>query len=97
MVDFTEKRDFQRMVVDTPVDYQLSGEETVQRGIAKNLSGKGMMIIVDNDLQPGTQLHIKLVPGNSITPPMQAQLKVTRSQQQEDGDYQVACEIIQID
>ena len=97
MVDFTEKRDFQRMVVDTAVEYQLLGEENVHRGIAKNLSGKGMMIIADQDLQPGTQLKIKLVPGNTITPPMQAQLKVIRCHQQDDGAYQLACEIIQID
>ncbi len=85
------------MVVDTAVEYKLLGEEITHPGIAKNLSGKGMMIITNNDLQPGTQLQIKLVPGNSITPPMQAQLKVIRCHQQEDGDYAVACEIIRID
>ncbi len=85
------------MVVDATVEYQQLGEQTIHQGVAKNLSGKGMMFIAGDALQPGSQLQVKLTPSNNITPPMQAQLRVTRCQAQDDGDYQVACEIINID
>ena len=97
MEGFSEKRDFQRMVVDGPVEYQLQGEAKIHHGVAKNLSSKGMMFIAREPLAPGSQLQIKLTPASSITPPMQAQLKVLRCLPQDDGDYRIACEIISID
>ena len=97
MVASSEKRDFQRMVVDNPVEYQLPGEQQIHHGVAKNLSSKGMMFIARDPLAPGSQLRIKLTPASSITPPMQAQLQVLRCQPQDDGDYRVACKIISID
>ena len=85
------------MVVDSPVEYRLQGETKVYHAIAKNLSSKGMMFIASDSITPGTQLQIKLTPASSITPPMQAQLKVLRCQPRDDGDYRIAGEIIRIE
>ena len=85
------------MVVDTSFEYQLQDEDILHRGIAKNLSGKGMMFIAENALTPGTQIKVELAPTNKITPPLQALMRVSRCQPQDDGSFQVACEMISID
>ncbi len=97
MVDYTEKRDFQRMDVDGALEYQKYDDKNVYKGKVKNLSAKGILFIAEGSMPLGITLQIKLTPVNDITPPMSAEVRITRCDKHSDGDYHVAGEIIKID
>jgi hypothetical protein len=96
MVDYTEKRDFQRMTLDSSLEFQVFNDSRVYQGTVKNLSANGLMFTSDKSLPLGIQLSIKLTPENSITPPMVAEVKVIRCDKHSDGLYYVAGEMSQI-
>jgi len=96
MTDYAEKRDFQRMTLDSVLEYHLAGDDEVHQGQIKNLSATGVMFVCDRVVSPGTQVNIKLSPVNTITPPMSAEISVTRCDQHDDDSYLLAGEIIKI-
>ena len=97
MVDYSEKRDFQRMTVESSLEYHKDNDSEVHQGTVKNLSATGILFTTDDKLPLGIELSIKLTPINSITPPLSARVKVTRADKHADGDYYIACEIVKID
>ena len=96
MNDFAEKRDFQRMTLDSVLEYHVSGDDEVHQGQIKNLSATGVMFVCDRNVHPGAQVNIKLSPVNTITPPMSAEISVTRCDEHDEGGYLLAGEIIKI-
>jgi hypothetical protein len=96
MMDYAEKRDFQRMALDCSLEYQLVDNETVHQGKVVNLSAKGVLFIAEQALSKGDSVKIKLTPVNTITPPMSANATVARCDKQAEKEYEVACEIVQI-
>ncbi len=96
MTDYAEKRDFQRMAMDCSLQYRISGNEPMLQGKVINLSAKGILFVVDSAIAEQTTVEIKLTPVNTITPPMSANTQVTRCEKQDDGQYKVAAEIVQI-
>ncbi len=102
MSDFSEKRDFVRMSLDSALDYQLEGGAEQRQGRVRNLSARGMLFVAGEAMEPGQKLKVVLTPPNPITPPMSASARVLRcdSIEAEEGDensWLVACEIEQID
>lgn len=97
MVDYSEKRDFQRMSLDCSLDYQKFGEDRVYQGKVKNLSATGILFIASDSLPLGVKIQIILTPVNDITPPMSAEVKITRCDKHTDGEYHVAGAITQIE
>lgn len=95
MIDYAEKRDFQRMTLDSVLEYQLTGEDEAHHGKVKNLSATGVMFVSSQAIAPGSQVNIRLSPVNPITPPMSAEISITRCDKQED-DFLLAGEIIKI-
>jgi hypothetical protein len=96
MADYSEKRDFQRMALDCSLEYRISSENTTYQGKIKNLSAKGVLFLGDKSIALGVQLQITVAPVNDITPPMVADVRVTRCDKHDDGNYYVAGEILQI-
>ena len=96
MMDYAEKRDFQRMAMDCSMEYQLSNDSKPCEGKVINLSAKGILFSSRYAVQAGDSLAIKLTPVNKITPPMSADILVARCDQQSDNEYQIAAEIVQI-
>lgn len=97
MVDYSEKRDFQRMTLDCSLDYQKYGEDRVYQGQVKNLSATGILFITKDSIPLGVNIQIKLTPVNTITPPMSADVKISRCDKHSDGEYHVAGVITQVD
>lgn len=97
MAEYAEKRDFQRMTLDSTLEYQVVNEEDhYHLGSIKNLSATGVLFVTDRSIPLGIKLRIKLSPENEITPPMKAEIKVSRCDKHSDGDYYLAGEIIKI-
>lgn len=96
MTDYSEKRDFQRMALDCSLEYRFSADDKSYKGQIKNLSAKGVLFSGDESIALGVQIQITVTPVHDITPPMIADVRVTRCDKHEDGNFYVAGEILQI-
>ena len=65
-------------------------------GIIKNLSAAGLLILAPEEISPGTQLRVRIIPVNKITPPLSATASVLRSEASQAGGYEIACSIDQV-
>ena len=92
MIDYAEKRDFLRMPIDCELSFAVKGSTKQFQGNVINLSSKGILFTSSEKFEEGTQLDIVLTPSNSITPPMEATVAVSRVT---DNDvlFEIACEI----
>lgn len=97
MQNYHEKRNYPRMEIECPASIEVVGAGT-GGAIVKNLSGGGVLIWLDQQLDPGAAVRIEIKPVNEITPPMQAELEVLRCipLPESDGSFAVACEIRRI-
>ncbi len=93
--NYDEKRDFVRVAVDSAISYGTPDDmdddvavETLldQRAVLKNLSGRGLMFIAENEVEKESLLDIKVVPSNDLTKPLHARVRVVRVMKQRHGD-----------
>jgi hypothetical protein len=96
MTDYSEKRDFQRMALDCSLEYTTADDGKTYQGKVQNLSAKGILFQGDKEIALGVQIRITVSPVHDITPPMVADVSVTRCDKHDDGIYHVAGEILQI-
>lgn len=98
MLEYTEKRNFPRMMMDCPARFQLNGEQMVNGAVVKELSGGGLLLWIERDVEPGSVLRIDVLPVKDITPPMTVEVKVVRCTPVEgaDGNFAVACQMEKI-
>ena len=95
MIEYAEKRDFLRMPIDCELSFCETGSSKQYQGNVINLSSKGILFTSNEKFERGTSLEIVLTPSNSITPPMEATVRVSRVV---DNDvlFEIACEIDEI-
>jgi hypothetical protein len=96
MTDYSEKRDFQRMALDCSLEYRITADDKIYQGKIQNLSAKGVLFLGAKAIAVGTELQITLSPVHDITPPMVADVRVTRCDKHDDVNYYVAGEILKI-
>jgi len=95
--EFDEKRDFVRVYVDCPVLYRHPGSREVAEGQAKNLSGRGMMFIAQQELPVDSEVEISISPENELTPSLNAVVKVVRVARYRKGEgYEIGAVIKQV-
>jgi hypothetical protein len=92
MIEYSEKRDFLRMPIDCELSFSEADSGKRHHGKVINLSSKGILFTSSKSFEIGTRLDIVLTPSNSITPPMQARVTVSRVVAGEVL-YDIACEI----
>jgi len=95
MTDYAEKRDFQRMAIDCEFSFCEQGGQQIFDGHVINLSSKGILFTSSEHFVEGSKLEIVLTPSNSLTPPMEASVVVTRVTNNEPI-YELACGITEI-
>ena len=94
MRDYSEKRGFPRVSLDCTARYRVQGSHQVDTARVKDLSGGGLLMLVEQPMAAGTRLFIEIEPGKQITPPLQAQLEVLRCESlPAEAGYSVACGI----
>jgi hypothetical protein len=92
MIEYAEKRDFLRMPIDCELSFSEVDGGKRHQGKVINLSTKGILFTSSEKFDIGTRLDIVLTPSNSITPPMQARVSVSRVVAGEVL-FDIACEI----
>ena len=75
--EYSEKRGYIRMQIDTPVTLQLPNNEEIT-GICKDLSGGGMLVELEKVVPVGTDLTITIEPTHNCTPMLRADTYVSR-------------------
>ncbi len=96
MLPHSDNRNFFRMDVECPARFRIEGSDETAGAIVKNLSGDGLLLWLDQQVEPGTRLSIVIVPGKSITPPLSVVVEVVRSyplDTGEEGNFAAACVI----
>jgi hypothetical protein len=98
LLNYNEKRAFPRMNVDCPAKIRLHGDNSARGAIVKNLSGGGVLIWLDQQMQQGHIFDITVEPGTDLTPPLDARVKVTRCTRlaEGEGSFAIACQIEQV-
>ena len=86
MINYDEKRDFQRMPVDCKVDFTLDGQREVFHGEGKDLSATGVTFVTDKELQPGSYININVHPFIKTVRPLSARAEVIRCSK-DDGVF----------
>jgi len=79
--DYTEKRDFLRMHIDSPVEILLVGENTPRVGVCRDLSGGGMLVdmeMEEAELSMGSSVQVTLASSHGHAPVLQAVATVVR-------------------
>lgn len=84
--DFSEKRSFYRMPVECQLEYDENGHHETRIGYVKNLSGDGILFHADHPIPVGTEMHITVKAGSSLTPPLEAEIEVIRCELTDDED-----------
>ena len=70
--------------------------DEVSGAIVKDLSSGGMLLWLEQKVEPGVRLNIEVMPGKTITPPLSAEVNVLRAYELEDGVWAAACSIEKI-
>ena len=94
--DWDEKRDFIRMKVDTQIILAVDDGKLKVEGLCKDLSGTGMLIEVDQEVNKGTMCSTTLPSNNEAFPALDARVKVLRCIQVSENKYQLGAEILEI-
>lgn len=78
MRDFSEKRDFHRMQVNSEIDVTTKDGRSF-KGVCRDLSGTGMQLYVDQPMAVGDELFTVLPSASEAFPPFETSLKVLRA------------------
>jgi len=97
MRDYSEKRDFIRMQVETEIElaYRSDPSRTF-KGLCEDLSATGMSVIVAEAIPEGTELQTVLPSQNPEFPPFETYARVVRCDQMEDGRAVLGVEILEV-
>lgn len=94
MRDYSEKRDFHRMQVNSEVQITDSKGNTFV-GICRDLSGTGMQIHSETRVEKGDELLVVLPSTRDDFPPLESSVRVLRSEPEGNG-YLLGTAIIEI-
>lgn len=84
MKDYSEKRDFHRMQVNSPIDVT-DGSGRTFSAICRDLSAAGMQLYVTEALPVGEELRTRLKPASDQFPPLETVCEVVRCEPEGDG------------
>jgi len=92
--DYSEKRDFIRMHVETPVTLSIDGQTFT--GTCLDLSSTGMQIKTDSTFKMGDRLAVHIPSVHSELKGLDAQTEVVRISVLEDGSQSLGLAILVI-
>lgn len=95
MQDYSEKRDYPRMYINSVARYRVQGGDQVGSAVAKDLSGGGLLLQVESTFAIGTRLNVEIRPQRDITPPLYAEVEVVRCQA-DGATCNVACSMVRM-
>lgn len=78
MNQLAEHREYPRMAIDCDIAWRAAGGAAAGRGIARNLSGNGVLFVAPERPGVGERLEITLSPGVLSIPALSALVEVIR-------------------
>ncbi len=90
--DYSEKRDFIRMHIETAVTLEIDG--TSLEGTCIDLSSTGMQIVARTALQTGERLRVLIPSEHSALKGLDAQTEVVRVSRLDDGRQSLGLAIL---
>lgn len=98
MLSRNDKRHYFRMMVNSDVQMMINDPESgrLLSGICRDLSATGMAVEVDEPLEMGTLLHLRLESTNASIAPLDAHAKVVRCSQESEDVYQLGLSFIEL-
>lgn len=91
---YSEKRDFIRMQVNSPVIITYAGRQ--YQGLCKDLSGAGMQVETEDSFEVGAQLEVTIQQKGDNHLPFNALVEVTRSKTSTPGSQIIGLAIKEI-
>ncbi|HEY6528439.1 MAG TPA: PilZ domain-containing protein [Cellvibrionaceae bacterium] len=76
--DYQEKRSFIRMKLDCPAKITVSDDEDFT-GVCSNLSGGGMLLVLDNPIEVGSECVVRISSHFGHGPMLKARTRVNRA------------------
>lgn len=92
-MDYSEKRGFIRIKTDSKIEYRVMGSQETCYGECINLSAGGVLFTSEYNVEPGTLMEISIKPEHAIVSPLDATIRVVRSQSTTNGSYAIAGQI----
>ncbi|MDX1590234.1 MAG: PilZ domain-containing protein [Oleiphilaceae bacterium] len=97
MRDYSEKRDFIRMQVETDIElFVRDGPSPVLKGHCEDLSATGMSVRLSQPLDLGTELETRMASHNPDFPPFETRARVVRCDHLEEGAVSLGLEILEV-
>ncbi|MBS3803192.1 MAG: PilZ domain-containing protein [Oleiphilaceae bacterium] len=84
MKDYSEKRDFHRMRVNSEIQITRS-DGRVLAGICRDLSATGMQLYVEEPIEAGEELVTLILSNDDNFPPFESSVRVLRSEAEGSG------------
>jgi len=75
---YSEKRNFIRMQIDTPVSVHVQTQHEELTGICRDLSGGGMLVELNKALPIGSRMKVAISSPHGHEPMLQATTRITR-------------------
>jgi len=94
--DYSEKRNFMRMMINAPASLTLTADQSTVTGSCHDLSANGMQVALDKALPVGTEAHITIQSPQGDRPMMKARIAVTRIISNPDEPCLAGMEILEI-
>ena len=98
MLEDDNRRSYQRIDIDCPASVRIGRDGQARGAIVKNLSGNGLLLWLEHEVEEGAEFEITVAPKTPITPPLTARVRVVRCTAIPDseGSYAVACAIEEV-
>lgn len=93
MLGHDDRRNFYRMMINAEVTLRRAGNPMPLIGTCLDLSATGLGVSLGEPLALGDEVHAKLASQNNGVPPLEAEAKVIRCEQQAPGSYVLGLEI----
>jgi len=94
--DYSEKRNFIRMKVNTPAQVTVESDGITRDGVCNDLSGGGMLLTMEQTLPLDTELLITVASAHGHSPMLQAKCKIARVESGPDNQSMFGVEINEI-
>lgn len=92
-MDYSEKRGFIRIKTNSKVEFRVAGSKDTYYGECINLSAGGVLFTAQHRVTPGTLMEISIKPEQKTIAPLDATIKVVRTQSNTNGSFSIAGQI----
>ena len=90
--DYSEKRDFRRMSVNTSIQFSLKDSTKSFVGESRDISGSGISFVTEKSLNAGDVLNVVIQSEQTKLPPLEMVVSIIRVTPEADNNFLIAAE-----